>query len=70
MVQYLIIQASEALCVRFYLDDYDLYQHQDNTRLNAILIYFIYLNVLYKHRLHSLRMAQKKWSKHVGVLVL
>ena len=30
MVQHLIIQASEAVCVRSDLNDYDLYQHQDN----------------------------------------
>ena len=69
MVKYLIIQASEALCVRFDLKDYDLYHHQDNTWLNEILTYFIYLNVLYID-VHSLRMTQKKWSKHVEVLVL
>jgi hypothetical protein len=44
-VQYLIIQASEAACVRSDSNGYDLYQHQDNIRLNTTATYFIYLNV-------------------------
>jgi hypothetical protein len=46
-VQYLIIQASEVVCAHFELNDYDLYEQKDNILLNAILTYFVYINVLY-----------------------
>lgn len=49
LAHYLIIQASEAVSVRSDLNDYDLFQHQDNISLNVMVKYFIYLNVLYKH---------------------